>query len=143
MTQPWKIEPRWTDLDPAGHVNNSVYLIYAEEARARLLRNALAATWHSLIVVHNAIDYHHPVVQGDLLKVSTAVERIGTTSFTAISVVATERDRAQRCGLFRPSCATIAPPQDRGPPTNARFWRDCSCAARFRETAPRAHSCRC
>lgn len=97
MTQLLKVEPRWTDLDPVGHVNNSVYLVYAEEARARLLRTTLAATWPSIVVVHNAIDYHHPVVQGDVLEVSTAVERIGTTSFTTISVIATERDR----------CATV------------------------------------
>ncbi|MDT5080597.1 MAG: acyl-CoA thioester hydrolase, partial [Mycobacterium sp.] len=28
MTAPLQIEPRWTDLDPAGHVNNSVFLVY-------------------------------------------------------------------------------------------------------------------
>ena len=89
MSAVLRVEPRWTDLDPVGHVNNSVFLVYAEEARARFLHTALPDTWSSIVVVHNAIDYHHPVVQSDLLEVSSAVEAIGTTSFTTINVVAT------------------------------------------------------
>jgi acyl-CoA thioesterase FadM len=41
MTTTLRIEPRWTDFDPLGHVNNSVFLVYAEEARARYLGAAL------------------------------------------------------------------------------------------------------
>ncbi len=92
------IEPRWTDLDPLGHVNNSVYLVYAEEARARFLQAALPAAWNSIVVVHNAIDYHHPVVQSDRVQVSSAVERIGATSFTTINVLSTA---THRCATVR------------------------------------------
>ena len=98
MTAVLRIEPRWTDLDPVGHVNNSVFLVYAEEARARFLYTALPDTWSSIVVVHNAIDYHHPVVQSDLLEVSSAVAAIGTTSFTTINVVATA---SHRCATVR------------------------------------------
>jgi acyl-CoA thioester hydrolase len=98
MTAVLRIEPRWTDLDPVGHVNNSVFLVYAEEARARFLHEALPDTWSSIVVVHNAIDYHHPVVQTDVLEVSSAVEAIGTTSFTTINVVATA---THRCATVR------------------------------------------
>ena len=98
MTTVLRIEPRWTDLDPVGHVNNSVFLVYAEEARNRFLYAALPDTWSSIVVVHNAIDYHHPVVQSDLLEVSSAVEAIGTTSFTTINVVATP---SHRCATVR------------------------------------------
>jgi acyl-CoA thioester hydrolase len=93
MTTVLRIEPRWTDLDPVGHVNNSVFLIYAEEARNRFLYRTLPDTWSSIVVVHNAIDYHHPVVQSDLVEVSSAVEAIGTTSFTTINVIATAAHR--------------------------------------------------
>jgi acyl-CoA thioester hydrolase len=82
-----RIEPRWTDLDPVGHVNNSVFLVYAEEARARFLHAALPDTWGSIVVVHNAIDYTHPVLQSDVLEVSSTVDGIGTTSFTTVNVV--------------------------------------------------------
>ena len=98
MTTVLRIEPRWTDLDPAGHVNNSVFLIYAEEARNRFLYRTLPDTWSSIVVVPNAIDDHHPVVQSDLVEVSSAVEAIGTTSFTTINVIATA---AHRCATVR------------------------------------------
>jgi acyl-CoA thioester hydrolase len=93
-----RIEPRWTDLDPVGHVNNSVFLVYAEEARARFLHIALPTSWDSIVVVHNAIDYHHPVARSDLLEVFSTVEGIGTTSLTTINVVATA---THRCATVR------------------------------------------
>jgi acyl-CoA thioester hydrolase len=97
MTALLRIEPRWTDLDPAGHVNNSVFLVYAEEARARLLPHALPGSWERVVVVHSAIDYHRPVLGSDSVEVTTAVETIGTSSFTTVSVVATATDK----------CATV------------------------------------
>ena len=98
MTTVLRVEPRWTDLDPAGHVNNSVFLVYAEEARNRFLYSTLPDTWSSIVVVHNAIDYHHPIVQSDIIEVSSAVEAIGTTSFTTLNVVATA---THRCATVR------------------------------------------
>src|SRR5271168_2088363 len=98
MTTVFRIEPRWTDLDPVRHATNSVFLIYAEDARNRFLYRTLPDTWSSIVVVHNAIDYHHPVVQSDLVEVSSAVEAIGTTSFTTINVIATA---AHRCATVR------------------------------------------
>jgi acyl-CoA thioester hydrolase len=98
MTTVLRIEPRWTDLDPAGHVNNTVFLVYAEEARNRFLFSALPDTCSSIVVVHNAIDYHHPVVGSDLVEVSSVVAAIGNSSFTTINVVATA---AHRCATVR------------------------------------------
>jgi len=82
-----RVEPRWTDLDPAGHVNNSVYLVYAEEARARLLPQALPSAWDRVVVVHNEIDYHRPVLLSDSVEVTCAVESFGTSSFTTVHAV--------------------------------------------------------
>jgi acyl-CoA thioester hydrolase len=98
VTAVLRIEPRWTDLDAAGHVNNTVFLVYAEEARNRFLFSALPDTSSSIVVVHNAIDYHHPVVHSDLVEVSSAVDAIGNTSFTTINVVATA---THRCATVR------------------------------------------
>jgi acyl-CoA thioester hydrolase len=97
VTAVLRIEPRWTDLDPVGHVNNNVFLVYAEEARARFLHAALPDTWGSIVVVHSAIDYHHPVVQTDVLEVSSDVDAIGNTSFITVNVIATAEHR----------CATV------------------------------------
>jgi acyl-CoA thioester hydrolase len=98
VTEPLQIEPRWTDLDPAGHVNNSVFLVYAEEARNRLLHAVLPAAWNSIVVVHNGIDYHHPVLLEDRLEITSAIEKIGTTSFTTINVIGTA---TQKCATVR------------------------------------------
>ncbi len=84
-----RIQPRWTDLDPVGHVNNSVFLVYAEEARGPFLRAVLARAWDSVVVVHNAIDYHHPVEQMDLVEVSSVVTDVGNSSLTTVSSIAT------------------------------------------------------
>lgn len=98
MTAPLRIEPRWTDLDPAGHVNNSVFLVYAEEARNRLLHDVVPEAWSSIVVVHNGIDYHHPVLLDDLVEVTSAIEKIGTSSFTSVSVISTA---THRCATVR------------------------------------------
>jgi acyl-CoA thioester hydrolase len=92
-----RITPRWTDLDPIGHVNNSVFLVYAEEARARYLRDALPGAWNSVVVVHNAIDYHHPVEELDLVEVTSVVDSVGTTSLTTVNVISTAHGK----------CATV------------------------------------
>lgn len=92
-----RITPRWTDLDPVGHVNNNVFLVYAEEARARYLRDALSDAWNSVVVVHNAIDYHHPVEELDVIEVSSVVDAVGTTSLTTVNVIATAKGK----------CATV------------------------------------
>jgi acyl-CoA thioester hydrolase len=89
MSAVLRIEPRWTDLDPVGHVSNSVFLVYAEEARARYLREALPDAWNRIVVVHSDIDYHHPVWLSDSVEVTSAVESVGTSSFTTVNVVAT------------------------------------------------------
>src|ERR1700712_4856564 len=97
MAVPLRIEPRWTDLDPAGHVNNSVFLVYAEEARNRLLHNIVPEGWSSIVLVHNGIHYHHAVLLDDFVECTSAIEEIGTSSSTSISVISTATDR----------CATV------------------------------------
>jgi acyl-CoA thioester hydrolase len=115
--RPLRIEPRWTDLDPVGHVNNSVYLVYAEEARARFLGPALPNAWRLVVVVHNSIDYHSPVETGEVVEVTSAVEKIGTTSFVSRSVISTDDGRI---------CATVRTVQVvlRADRSGARPWTD-------------------
>lgn len=94
-----RIEPRWTDLDPVGHVNNSVYLVYAEEARARFMRE-LPEVWRRVVVVHNSIDYHRPVEISDgAVDVACTATAIGTSSFTTTSVVTTVA--GHKCATIR------------------------------------------
>jgi acyl-CoA thioester hydrolase len=98
MSTVLRVDPRWTDLDPVGHVSNSVFLVYAEEARARYLRQALPDAWSHVVVVHSDIDYHHPVFQSDAVEVTSAVEGVGTSSFTTVNIIATA---THKCATVR------------------------------------------
>ncbi|OBH01657.1 esterase [Mycobacterium sp. E342] len=99
LPPPLRIEPRWTDLDPVGHVNNNVFLVYAEEARARYLMATLPDAWGQIVVVHNGIDYHSPVEISDVVCVTSIVESIGTSSLTTVNVIATHEGR--KCATVR------------------------------------------
>ncbi|MCV7282401.1 acyl-CoA thioesterase [Mycolicibacterium flavescens] len=116
-----RIEPRWTDLDPLGHVTNSTFLVYAEEARARYLRALLPDAWRSIVVVHNAVDYHAPVFETDVVEVASSLERVGTSSLTTINEMSTARGR----------CATVRTVQVvlTGDSSSSRPWTESELAA--------------
>jgi acyl-CoA thioester hydrolase len=116
MTAVLRIEPRWTDLDPVGHVNNSVFLVYAEEARARFLHQALPGAWNHVVVVHSDIDYHHPVLLSDSVEVTSGVESVGTSSFTTVNIVATA---SHKCATVR--TVQVVVHEDR---SRTRPWTD-------------------
>ena len=68
---------RWDDLDAFGHVNNAVYLTYAQEARF---------AWSGIlemVVARAEIDFIAPIYDGDtFLDVELWVSAIGNSSFT-------------------------------------------------------------
>lgn len=116
MSTVLRIEPRWTDLDPAGHVNNSVFLVYAEEVRARFLPAALPEAWDHIVVVHTEIDYHHPVLLSDSVAVTCAVESVGTSSFTTVHTVSAA---SNKCATVRTVQVVLC--EDR---SRTRPWTD-------------------
>ena len=67
---------RWGDLDAFGHVNNSTYLIFAQEARY---------AWSKMIemvVARAEVDFIAPIYTGDIyIDVEILVNKIGTSSF--------------------------------------------------------------
>ena len=78
---------RYRDLDPQGHVNNSVYLTYLESARLGYYQQT--GIYHpdsriltGMVVVHNEIDYLAPIRFGQVVQVGLRVERLGTKSIT-------------------------------------------------------------
>ena len=81
------ITVRYRDLDPQGHVNNSVYLTYLEAARIGYYQGV--GIYHpdqtlltGMVVVRNEIDYLAPILLGQEIQVSLRVERLGTKSIT-------------------------------------------------------------
>ena len=68
---------RWDDLDAFGHVNNAVYLTYAQEARF---------AWSGIlemVVARAEVDFIAPIYDGDtFLDIELWVSAIGNASFT-------------------------------------------------------------
>jgi acyl-CoA thioester hydrolase len=76
------VEIRWRDMDNFGHVNNSCYLTYLEEARDEYLTGLLGPeTVHRIVVRKVDIEFVSGLSQDDDTAIAaTQVEGIGTSS---------------------------------------------------------------
>ena len=81
------ITVRYRDLDPQGHVNNTVYLTYLESARLGYYEKV--GLWQrdsgittGMVVAHNDIDYVAPIFLGQEVRVGLRMARVGTKSLT-------------------------------------------------------------
>jgi len=87
MKNSTKIKVRGYHLDLYGHVNNTRYLEFLEEARWNIKDLYLdLATMHeqelSLVIVNININYRNSAYLGDILEITTVVSRIGNKSVT-------------------------------------------------------------
>ena len=78
-----RIEIRWRDVDAYGHVNNSVYLTYLEEARDEWIERALEGVsnpW-DFVLARVAVDFRRELRQeDDEVVVSVRLDRMGNSS---------------------------------------------------------------
>jgi acyl-CoA thioester hydrolase len=101
------VRVRYHELDPLGHVNNSVYLNFMEQAA---IEHAEAAGWGAEVLAElggafvarrHEIDYLRPAVAGDVLRVKTWAEALdGARALRAYEIA--------RFGSFAPG-ATLPP----------------------------------
>ncbi len=81
-----RVALRWSDMDALGHINNSEYLRYLEQARIEFLADAAAAGVTrdaGLLVARHEVDYRKPMpYRREPVEIPTWVDKIGTTSFT-------------------------------------------------------------
>jgi acyl-CoA thioester hydrolase len=80
---------RWSDMDAFGHVNNTRFFTYLEEARVDLLfvhageevaRERLSS---GIVVARHEIDYKAPLVfRPEPVPIDVWVSRLGNSSFT-------------------------------------------------------------
>jgi acyl-CoA thioester hydrolase len=88
---------RWRDLDAFGHVNNSTYLTWLEEARLAWLAR-LDGAWHDehampvLAAAH--VNYRRQLGWPGRVLVQLECSRVGTTSITIAHRIVGESDRA-------------------------------------------------
>jgi thioesterase-3 len=81
-----KITIRGYHLDAYQHVNNARYLEFLEEARWQYFDNISNTAYKemkiSFFIVNININYRAPATLGDVINVSTEIEKIGNTSMT-------------------------------------------------------------
>jgi acyl-CoA thioester hydrolase len=76
-------EIRWRDMDGFGHVNNSTYLTYLEEARDQFLTDLLGETVHRIVIRRIEIDFVSGLTQDDdHVDVDVRLTGVGTSSLT-------------------------------------------------------------
>jgi acyl-CoA thioester hydrolase len=83
-----RLEVRFRDCDPLGHVNNAVYLTYLEQARFSHWRALwgfgtpqVPAGMPGVILARVECDYKRQATYGDTLDVRLTVPELGRTSF--------------------------------------------------------------
>ena len=92
------IAVRSFELDSFGHVNNSVYLNYLEEARGEYLKeigltfNDLKAHGVHLVIVEAHVVYHAPAHYGDVLLVQGCFTEIRAASLTIHYTLTTQAE---------------------------------------------------
>jgi len=82
-----RVEVRFRDCDPMGHVNHAVYLTYLEQCRFaywRRLTGAQAGPGASIIIARVECDYRAPAFFGEELEVRVNVSDIGRSSFALV-----------------------------------------------------------
>jgi acyl-CoA thioester hydrolase len=74
---------RWSDMDAYGHVNNTAYLAYLEQARVSMFFDRYDSSFaRGTLVTHHEITYLRPVVyHPEPLRLELWVERIRGASF--------------------------------------------------------------
>ncbi|MCC7353212.1 MAG: acyl-CoA thioesterase, partial [Anaerolineae bacterium] len=86
---------RFRDLDAMGHVNNSVYITYLEEARVAYYRlltgHELDPATFDFVIAEITCTYRSPAHLGEILEVAIRVSEVRSRSFV-FEYVITERE---------------------------------------------------
>jgi len=79
-----RIPIRWGDMDAMGHVNNTVYFRYMEQARIgwfdALVPEAAAWKYTGIVIVNASCHYMRPITYPGTVEVRLLVGRIGGSS---------------------------------------------------------------
>jgi acyl-CoA thioester hydrolase len=90
------IPVRWGDMDSLGHVNNTVYLVWAETCRVDyMLRigmwQGLAAEQVGPILASISCDFRRPADYPDTIRVGARVTSMGNSSFRMAHTIWSEK----------------------------------------------------
>jgi acyl-CoA thioester hydrolase len=89
-----RIEIRWRDMDGFGHVNNSTYLTYLEEARDEYITGLVGETVHRVVIRRIEIDFVSGLTQDDdMVDVHVRLTGVGGSSVTLDERIVTAAGR--------------------------------------------------
>lgn len=80
-----EVTVRFCETDALGHINNTSYFIYFEEARVRFFESLgldMSTNEWSFILASTTCDFKAQGYFNERLSVTTSVKKIGTKSFT-------------------------------------------------------------
>ncbi len=79
-----RIAIRWGDMDAMGHVNNTVYFRYMEQARISWFEALVpeAEAWHAtgIVIVNAACNYKRPITYPGMVEVKLLIGSPGGSS---------------------------------------------------------------
>ncbi len=78
-----KIQVRYGDLDPLGHVNNATYLSYLEIGRVKFLKENLPGydpLMANIVLARIEIDFKKSITLDSGVSLETSIEYMGRTS---------------------------------------------------------------
>ncbi len=81
------IQVRFADTDLMGHLNNTSYALYVEQARLEFLKEVTGEMLSGFILAHLALDFRRQVHFGQAIHVLTNVEKVGRTSVTLAQTI--------------------------------------------------------
>ncbi len=78
-----RLEVRWRDLDMLGHLNQSVYHEFLEEARAALFERLRGDSFEAFVLARVELDYKSEVRRDHgFVEIAVRLERVGRSSVT-------------------------------------------------------------
>jgi acyl-CoA thioester hydrolase len=87
-----QLQPRYSDYDSRGHVNNAVYLTYFEIGRVHAWLTAVGHTDPEFIIAEARITYRSPAMLGEPLVIEVTTSEIRTKAWVWSYRVLDERD---------------------------------------------------
>lgn len=119
------IPMRWGDMDALGHVNNTLYLRYCEEARFQWLSRAgITMTADSYpVVVTVGCTFLRPVVYPATIRLDCYAAEPGRSSFVAYFKLYTTDSLEQPCAVAESKVVWVgADGKSRPLPEKVRHW---------------------
>ncbi len=89
-----RLDVRWGDMDALGHVNNTVYFKYIEQARVDWLssQSHLKHGGEGFVLIHTHCTFLKPIVYPAKVIVKTYLKQIGSSSVTLEHELTIETD---------------------------------------------------